>query len=94
VNDKQWGGLLLLACARSEGDGMARARRAVHGRAQIVRACTRGRRAQRGSNQQELAWRRRRRHFCPYVGGEEVSWTGGLVVAMQRTWACQRTMPT
>jgi hypothetical protein len=24
-----------------------------------------------------LVWRRRGREFCPYIGGEEVSWTGG-----------------
>jgi hypothetical protein len=43
--------------ARSEGDGMARACRPVHDRAWIVGACTRGRRAHRGINQQKLVWR-------------------------------------
>jgi hypothetical protein len=32
--------------------------------------------------------------FCPYAGGEEVSWTGGLVVATWHAWACQRTVRT
>jgi hypothetical protein len=32
--------------------------------------------------------------FCPCVGGEEVSWTGGLVVATWHTWACQWMVPT
>jgi hypothetical protein len=42
---------------RSEGDGTARACRAVHDRAWIVGACTRGCRAHRGINQQKLVWR-------------------------------------
>jgi hypothetical protein len=37
--------------------GMAQAWHVVHNSARIVRACTCGHRAQRGSNRQELAWR-------------------------------------
>jgi hypothetical protein len=32
--------------------------------------------------------------FSPYVGGEEVSWTGGRSnTATRCTWVCQRTLP-
>jgi hypothetical protein len=47
------------------------------------RACA-GAERNEGGQQLGLAWGQRRKGFCPYISGEEVSWTRGDNVATQR----------